>query len=185
MKPLMLLLFLSSSCFAQPAEPPPSKAACKTAFAVARRSTDDSDLVVALSKQQSDWWEKKGAKKYPDLCLVFEDDADYLLVWEDRITRNVSEPHNDPQKDRSEAHTGVGMSREDPHHIPDTVVQEVGSVWIYRRATGQDGKQTWQPIEYKESARDATGWFATDIIISGSPTRKAMESALKFIRKRP
>lgn len=189
MKSLILLLLLSASCFAQVPEPPPSKAACKTAFAVAQRTVDSPDDAVAtLSKQQNDWWEHKGAKKYPDFCLVFLHEADYLLVWEDRILkrqvmRKVSETHNDPLEDRSGVNTGLSVTREGAHYITDTVMQEVGSVQIYERAIGQDGKQIWQPIAHKDSVRNATGWFTDDIIISGSPTRRAMESSLKFIRK--
>jgi hypothetical protein len=184
MKPLILLLFFSS-CFAQPAEPPNPKAACKTAFAVGQRQVDNPEPVAALSKQQNDWWEQKGSKKYPDLCLVFEEQADYLLVWEDRITRKVSEAHNDSLEDRREPDPGARLGQEDPHRIPDSVVQEVGSVQIYKRVIGPDGEKSWQSIGYRNSARDATGWFAKDIVISGSPTRKAMENALRFIRKRP
>jgi hypothetical protein len=184
---LILFLFLSSSCFAQVLAPPKSKAACKTAFAVAQRTADSpDDAVAALSKQQNDWWEQKGAKKYPDFCLVFLHEADYLLVWEDRIlqrqvTRKVSATHNDPLEDRSGMDTG--LNRDGAHYITDTVMEEVGSVRIYKRAIGQDGKQIWQPIASKDSVRNATGWFTDDIIISGSPTRRAMESSLKFIRK--
>ena len=187
MKGFTLLLFIGASCLAQPAEPPKSKAACKTPFAVAHRTADRSDRVAALSKQQNDWWEQKGVKKYPDLCLVFEDEADYLLVWEDRVTRKDPETHPDPLQDRDalkdRKDNGAGMSREDPQH--DSVVQEVGSVEIYKRAVGEDGKKNWKSIGNKDSVRVATGWFASDTVISGAPTRKAMEDALKFIRKHP
>src|SRR5438105_7960460 len=143
MKRLALLLFIGVSCVAWPAEPPKSKDACKTPFAVAHRTVDSSDPVAALSKPQNDWWEQKGAKKYPDLCLVFEEEADYLLVWEDRVTRKDPETHPDPLQDRDalkdRKDNGAGMSREDPQH--DSVVQEVGSVEIYKRAVGEDGKK--------------------------------------------
>ena len=186
-KALLLLLLISAFCLAQAAEPPKSNTGCKTPFAVAHRTADSSDPVAALSKQQNDWWEQKGAKKYPDLCLVFEDEADYLLVWEDRVRRKDTENHTDPLQDRDalkdRKDAGAGMSREESQH--ETVMQEVGSVEIYKRTTGEDGKKTWKSIATKDSARDATGWFATDTVISGTPTRKAMEDALKYIRKRP
>jgi hypothetical protein len=187
MRRLTLLLFIGASCLAQPADPPKSKAACKTPFAVAHRAADNSDPVAALSKQQNDWWEQKGAKKYPDLCLVFEDEADYLLVWEDRITHKATDAQTDPLQDKDalkdRKDNGAGMSRGDPEH--DTVVQEVGLVEIYKRTVGEDGKKTWKSIGNKDSVRDASAWFATDTVISGAPTRKAMEDALKFIRKHP
>ncbi|HKN36880.1 MAG TPA: hypothetical protein VJX16_26855 [Terriglobales bacterium] len=189
MKRLALLLFIGVSCVAWPAEPPKSKDACKTPFAVAHRTVDSSDPVAALSKPQNDWWEQKGAKKYPDLCLVFEEEADYLLVWEDRVTRKDkdSDTHTDPLQDRDalkdRKDTAAGMSREEAQS--DIMVQEVGSVEIFKRATGEGGKRTWKAIGNKDSVRDATGWFANDTVISGAPTRKAMEDALKFIRKRP
>ena len=187
MKRLTLLLLLTAACFAQAAEGPKSKTACKTPFAVAHRTADNSDPVAALSKQQNDWWEDKGAKKYPELCLVFEDEADYLLIWEDRVRRKDTENRTDPLQDRDalkdRKDTGAGMSREVREH--ETVIQEVGSVEIYKRTIDQDGKKSWKSIGNKDSSRDATGLFVTDTVISGTPTRKAMEEALKYIRKRP
>jgi hypothetical protein len=184
-RPLVLLLFLSAVCAAEPHK---SKVSCKASFAVAHRRHDSPTPVVALSKQQSDWWEQTGVKKFPDLCLVFEEDADYLLVWENRITRKAGETHHDPLqddalKDRKGPATADDTSPEDPPH--ETVMQEVGSIEIYKRATGEDGKPMWRSIGHRDSVRNATGWFTSDTVIDGSPTRKAMESALKFIKKHP
>jgi hypothetical protein len=61
------------------------QAACKAYFQVLRADAGSPGLRPALDSAQKNWWDNKGQKKYPGLCLSgsvqSSDKPRYIVIW--------------------------------------------------------------------------------------------------------
>jgi hypothetical protein len=75
MKRILLLPMLAGIAFAQTPQP------CKVTFAVVRQYQDQAgDQQLGFNAKTRDWFQKKMAKKYPDVCYT-EGDASVILFF--------------------------------------------------------------------------------------------------------
>jgi hypothetical protein len=77
---LTFVLIASVTVFAQ------TKPACQAYFQVVQMDRRiPSGIVTGMNPEQKKWWEKKGQKKYPELCwngsILAADKPRYLLIW--------------------------------------------------------------------------------------------------------
>ena len=74
---LSLMVLASQPAFAQ--------AQCKAFFQLLKSDGDSPGLRVGLNPVQKKWWEGKGRKKYPGLCLdgsvMSADKPRFLVIW--------------------------------------------------------------------------------------------------------
>lgn len=74
-----LMMLLSLPALAQ------DQTSCKAFFQVLKADSDTPGLMVGLTPAQKKWWESKGQKKYPGLCLngsvTSADKPRYLVIW--------------------------------------------------------------------------------------------------------
>lgn len=95
---LAFALLASVPAFAQ------TKQSCQAYFQVVQIDRRiPGGIVTGMSEQQKKWWEKKGQKKYPELCwngqIASADKPRYLLIWSSeapggpvRIPKDAEQP---------------------------------------------------------------------------------------------
>ncbi len=76
---LSLMVLASHPVLAQ------EQAPCKAFFQLLKADADGPGLRIGLNSAQKKWWENKGQKKYPGLCLngsvMSADKPRFLVIW--------------------------------------------------------------------------------------------------------
>ena len=133
------------------------------------------------------WWGKDGMRKFPELCEVSRQDADFLFVWERKWTvEKISRPVNPgwdanlsgfPQVEWDcETRYGEEKERCTVRRIPPkflTMEWEVREETVEQISVTIHREQDGQLVPMK-----------TVVKKRGKPGKAAIDSALKFLRKK-
>ncbi len=177
-----------------------SKSACKQYFGVLWQNDKiPGGYMPRLSKEQEEWWQKKGAKKYRSACLDFEK-ATFWIVWTTEIQKvkvHVPKVHSAITTTRVPAVVGTpamsGGRQISPVPVGTATITST-TVWTEHRTETRsyvhaslfvfatDGKPVLEggqlitpPVFYSEHIR-RWRW--------NKPTKDALKDAIKFITSR-
>lgn len=182
-------------------EAPASSPSCKHYFGVLWQDEKiPGGFMPRLSKEQEEWWQKKGSKKYRSACLDLEK-ATYWIVWSTQIqTVEVDVPRvrsaitttqvpaivGTPamQGGRSISPAPVGTATATSttvwtEHRTETRNYERASLFVF----ATDGKPVGQGGQLVTSPAFFSGHVGK--WVWSKPTKDALEDALKFITTRP
>lgn len=172
----LLLLFPVLSGFAQ-------ESPCRAYFQVLREDgRTQGSFSEGMTPSQKKWWESKGQKKYPGLCLAGSVSAPakphYLVIWSGAGSGEYDKPlDKDPAGQRSasiDSSQAYGQSAA-------TIETTVPTAWIYKR------RWNWAPawivsFEYDGTVQVPPVYVPTHAYFwSPSAGQKVLDDTLKFL----
>ena len=114
---IVLAMLAPLAAFAQ------DESSCKAYFQVLRAEAGTPGLRVGMDSGQKRWWENKGRKKYPGLCLSGSvtsfDKPRYLVIWSN--SKSIGSAHRwrptknlQPESECAARHGPHGMDLQAP-----------------------------------------------------------------------
>jgi hypothetical protein len=202
---LLLALALAAPLFAQ--QPP-----CKTYFAVAMSPFATPDSFTLLTSQaQQHWLSASEPKRHPAVCFD-PSEASYLIIWSESdasrnefqtVTRTTTQPttsqieiHDSDGNNSQGTATGT-VTETTTTAVPATIRMRTCVIRVYVIPPGSLGNMLREqrlplsPVysDWQHSKRQSGGnpWTALGrnlhASISGDPSERALENAIKFIEK--
>jgi hypothetical protein len=167
---LAFVLLASIPGFAQ------TKPACQAYFQVVQMDRRiPGGLVTGMNAEQKEWWEKKGQKKYPELCwngsILSADKPRYVLLWS-------SEAPGGP------VHIPKGSAAEQPTGA-DTYGQPAGAIKGAAATNGRPLLQRTVLIVNVSSPGEPALELTKDWWFFRSHSQRVLEQALRFLTAAP
>ena len=153
------------------------RASCMAFFQVLRADAKTPGLRVGMDSGQKRWWESKGQKKYPGLCLdgsvMSADKPRFLVIWsKSKSVGQSSVPSNEVYGQTS------GALQATPPTAPNTRIYQPrwdkASVTVVN--VSYDGSLMLPPVYFEA---DQHIW----ILFPNS--RKVLEAAVKYLSQEP
>jgi len=150
------------------------QASCKAYFQVLRADAGTPGLHPGLDSAQKNWWENKGQKKYPGLCLsgavLTGDKPRYFVIWsKSKTIGHGPVPLNDAFGQPASALQATAPAA--PIYQPRWDQAQVTIVNVIN-----DGSLMLPPVYYETDQR---AWLFFQ------NSRKVLEAAVKYLSQEP